>query len=1054
MSITPERWERVKELYEAAVACAVAERKAFVWNSEPDVEVRTEVLRLLKEQEKLGSFLSTPALADRTQSRERAEQRMLAGDMLLGRFRILDFIAAGGMGEVYRAEDTKLERTVALKFLPREMAQDRRSLERLGREAKAASRLNHPNICTIYDFGEDARRAFISMEYLDGETLSARIRRGALGVGEVIEIAQEIAEALSCAHGKGIVHRDLKPGNVMLTATGAKLLDFGLAKYEPTTKVSDETVTVLTKEGRVVGTLAYMSPEQLQGAEVDARGDIFAFGAVLYEMLTGKQAFAGKSRTDTMAAVERDEPHPIREVAKNVPERLERIIGKCLQKRADERYGTVEEIEKGLEECRTELAEPASGINARVLWNKSKKPQVAMPILLVLVLLVGGGSWLVHRSMKIRWAREEALPRISKLIEQDKIGEAYALAVQAEGYIPKDPILAKLWPAMSWSDSIRTVPPGASIYRRNYNAPSSPWEFVGRSPIEKRRFAAADSNWKFELKGYRTVERATFPSFLFSPAVITLDENSIPAGMVRVDLSTSDGKPQQAGLDALPGLEAFPAIPVESYWIDKFEVTNAEFKNFVDHGGYQKPEYWRHEFHKDGRVLSWADAMKLFQDTTGRPGPATWIQGEYPHGQDNYPVTGVSWFEAAAYAEFVGKALPTIYHWRLAAHPSDGPSMIPASNFGGQGPAPVGTYSGMSAFGAYDMAGNVKEWVFNEDGSGKHYILGGAWSEPSYAFYDPDARSPFQRSTNFGFRCAKYLSNDEFAKAAIPITARIRDYNLEKPVSDQLFAVYRSLYSYDKTPLNAAVESIQQTDDWKEEKITFDAAYGNERVIAYLFLPLSVKPPYQTVLHFPPAGALYTQSSAQLDGYFENVEFMIKGGRAVMFTVYKGTFERGANPESSPWPNMTSAYRDRIIMWSKDLGRSVDYLETRPDIDHEKLAYEGYSLGAALGSLLPAVEGRFKAVVLICGGFWLQKRLPEVDQLNFAPRVKAPVLLLSGRFDYVFPTGTSQEPMFRLLGSPKEDKRQVVYNTGHDIPDNEVVKETLNWLDRYLGRVK
>ena len=142
-----------------------------------------------------------------------------------------------------------------------------------------------------------------------------------------------------------------------------------------------------------------------------------------------------------------------------------------------------------------------------------------------------------------------------------------------------------------------------------------------------------------------------------------------------------------------------------------------------------------------------------------------------------------------------------------------------------------------------------------------------------------------------------------------------------------------------------------------------------------------------------------------------------------------------------------------MIMWSKDLGRSIDYLETRSDIDHEKLAYEGYSMGAALGSLLPGVEPRFKALVLICGGFWLQKRLPEADQINFAPRIKAPVLMLSGRFDYVFPTGTSQEPMLRLLGTRKEDKRLILYDTGHDIPYTEVVKETLNWLDRYLGPV-
>ena len=1053
MGFTPGQWQRVKELYEAAQTWSGEERTNRL-DSEPDALVRAEVLRLLSEQQELGSFLSTPAFARNTPDGPQ-ERIMSPGQMLAGRFRILEFLAAGGMGEVYKAEDVRLDRLVALKFLPRELAEDCESLERLHREAKAASGLNHPNICTVYDFGQDGERAFIAMEYLEGETLSARLKRGPLPLDDTLNVSIALANALGSAHRNGIVHRDLKPGNIMLSRTGLKLLDFGLAKYGKPAAQTDKTVTELTGVGRIVGTLPYMSPEQLLGNEVDARGDIFAFGAVLYEMLTGKRAFEHRSKSDTVTGIDREEPKPISEFVKDVPPELQRIVQKCLRKQAEERYASVAAIETELQQCRALVSEPASGINLKLLVRKTKNPRVAVPLALTMVLVVGLAVWAIHRSVKVKWAQEEALPQISKLIGDNKIGDAYTLAVQAERYIPKDPILAKLWPQISWSEPIHTIPPGAAVYRRPYNAPNSPWEFVGRSPIENRRFSAVDSTWKFELKGYATVERATFPSFVFSPAMITMEEErSTSTDMVRVDLTTPDGKPPEVGLNGLPGLETWPSINMDSYWIDRFEVTNAQYKRFVDQGGYQKQEYWKHEFKKDGRLLSWAEVMKIFQDRTGRPGPATWTQGEYPRGEDNYPVTGVSWFEAAAYAEFSGKALPTIYHWRVAARPANGPNMIPASNFRGEGPGAVGAYQGMSPFGAYDMAGNVKEWIFNDDGSGKHFILGGAWNEPSYTFYDADARSPFQRSDNFGFRCAKYRSMGEFTRAAGPVTAQVRDYASEKPVSDQLFQIYKSFYSYDKTPLNARVESVQQRDNWKEEKITFDAAYGNERVIAYLFLPLKVKPPYQTVLHFPPGGALHTQSSAQLDGYLDNFEFIIKSGRAVMFTVYKGTFERGANPDSSPWPNNTTSYRDRIVMWSKDLGRSIDYLETRSDIDHDKLAYEGYSLGAALGALLPGVEDRFKAVVLLCGGFWLQKRLPEADQINFAPRVKAPVLMLSGRFDYVFPIGTSQEPMFRLLGTPKERKRLVLYDTGHDIPDNEVIKETCNWLDKYLGPVK
>lgn len=207
------------------------------------------------------------------------------------------------------------------------------------------------------------------------------------------------------------------------------------------------------------------------------------------------------------------------------------------------------------------------------------------------------------------------------------------------------------------------------------------------------------------------------------------------------------------------------------------------------------------------------------------------------------------------------------------------------------------------------------------------------------------------------------------------------------------------------------------------------------------------------MVHFTGAAALRERSSANLDpGYLEDLDFVVKSGRAVIFPVYKGMFERW--DDFTVWTSGSSSYRDHVIAWSRDLGRSIDYLETRPDIDHNKLAYQGVSMGAAMGALLPAVEDRLKALILISPGFYLQKHLPEADQLNFAPRVKAPVLMLNGRFDFIFPVGSSQEPMFRLLGTLAEHKRRVLYDAGHDIPRNEEIKETLDWLDLYLGPVK
>ena len=210
--------------------------------------------------------------------------------------------------------------------------------------------------------------------------------------------------------------------------------------------------------------------------------------------------------------------------------------------------------------------------------------------------------------------------------------------------------------------------------------------------------------------------------------------------------------------------------------------------------------------------------------------------------------------------------------------------------------------------------------------------------------------------------------------------------------------------------------------------------------------------PATSLSYFPGASAVRTRSN-EITSQLDNFDFIIRSGRAVMLPLYKGTSERGDGTKRT-FPNTTSSYRDHVIVWSKDLGRTIDYLETRPDIAHDKLAFDGYSWGAAMGALLPAVDERLQALVLVSPGFYLKKCLPEVDRLNYAPRMKTAVLVLNGRFDFIFPTGNSQEAMLRMLGTPNEDKHRVIYETGHDIPRIELIEETLNWLDWYLGPVK
>ena len=947
----------------------------------------------------------------------------------LAHYRVLEKVGEGGMGVVYRALDTHLDRTVALKLLRPEAVGDAERRWRFLREAKAASALNHPNIVTIHDVAADQSVDFIVMEFVEGTSLDRLIPKGGLPVDEVIRTGGQIASALGAAHAAGIVHRDVKPANVVVGPGGrVKVLDFGLAKLmEPASgsllETSDSTATAAsvverTRQGVILGTVAYMSPEQAEGKPVDARSDVFSLGAVLYEMLAGRRPFEGDSYLKTLTAILRDPPAPLGTVRPGVPAALARIVARALEKRPEDRYASATAMEREL----AALAEPATASRSLV-----RRPAFLLAAAFV-VLAAGGAAWKLGHDARLRRARE-ALFEIPRLVEQQKILEAFRLAREAERVIPEE--VARLRRETWALFPIRSEPPGAEVFMKPYVDVRAEWVPLGKTPIEEARLPVAYYRFKFNREGYRTVEGAA----ALDPIEIRLDpEAAAPPGMVRVP----------GGSFALGSLDA---VQLEDFWLDTYEVTNREYKAFVDAGGYSRREFWKPPFFRAGFEVPFDEALAAFRDATGRPGPATWELGTFPEGRENHPVEGVSWYEAAAYAEWAGKSLPTIYHWYRAAGQELFSEILSLSNFTGKGAAPRGTFQGLGPWGNFDMAGNVKEWCWNGNGT-RRYILGGSSTEVSYMYQEADAQDPFLRMAGYGFRCARYAAPLAAALLA-PVGALNRDYLKEKPVSDEVFRAYRGLYAYDKGPLDVRSEGVDDSSPWwRREKVSILSAYGNERVPIFLFLPKSARPPWQTVVFFPHSGARIMRSTAEMD--LTVIDFVVRSGRALCYPVYRDTYERHVERTASG-PNFR---RDLVVQWSKDLGRAIDWLETRKDLDTSRLVFYGVSLGAIDGVPLVAVEPRVKAAVFLAGGFRLRRAAPEIDLLNFAPRVTVPVLLIGGRYDFQHPLETAQRPLFEALGTPAAEKKHVVFEGGHVAPRLQpIIKEILDWLDRTQGPV-
>jgi serine/threonine protein kinase/Tfp pilus assembly protein PilF len=405
--MTPERWQQVERLYQAALEREPSQRSAFLREAcAGDEVVRQEVESLLAYQPQAEGFIEAPALQMAAQGLSTDQARSLVGRQI-GSFKVFSLIGAGGMGEVYRARDIRLGREVAVKVLPAEVALDRDRLRRFLREARSASTLNHPNVATIHESGEADGVHFIAMEYVEGQTLAAKIHGRPLETAEIVDIGIQVADALEEAHSKGITHRDIKPANLMLKPRGqVKVLDFGLAKVsrlEGQAMTSDLSTLAKTKTGVVMGTVGYMSPEQVLGKEVEPRSDLFSLGVVLYEMATGRLPFSGTSATETMDHILHAQPEAMARFNYNVPAELERIVRKCLEKDRERRYQSARELLIDLRNLKRDSDSGTGVSERRVPPLRRHSSRLAFVALAVVVLALGsvGLYWLALRDKSV-----------------------------------------------------------------------------------------------------------------------------------------------------------------------------------------------------------------------------------------------------------------------------------------------------------------------------------------------------------------------------------------------------------------------------------------------------------------------------------------------------------------------------------------------------------------------------------------------------------------------------------------------------------------------------
>ncbi|HSG07367.1 MAG TPA: SUMF1/EgtB/PvdO family nonheme iron enzyme [Longimicrobiales bacterium] len=960
---------------------------------------------------------------------------------LADRYEIERELGVGGMATVYLARDLKHGRGVAVKVLKPELAAVV-GAERFLVEIDTTANLQHPHILPLFDSGEAGHLLYYVMPYVQGESLRDRLdKKGRLPLDEALALTKDVAAALTYAHAQGVIHRDIKPANVLIEDGEALVADFGIARAASTADRAQLTATGLS-----LGTPAYMSPEQIGGEEtIDGRSDTYALGCLLYEMLVGAPPFTGTT-TQAIVAKTLTSPAPsVRDARPDVPKAIDDAIAKALAKRPEDRFESPRDL---YDACAA----------ARVASPARRAPRMLTVAAALVAALAGVAMW---RALQVSNARA-LLPEISRLAEAENYEEAYDLAVRAERWIPGDTALVARMITVSDLLTVRSEPEGAQVFVQRFPgdaAQVADSQLIGVAPIVDYRLPRVDHRVVVALAGFPPLER-------MASSKLSRDEADSPLASAGRDVALAvqfhpvDRVPPE--MVAVPGGEygmVSPDVPLglsallDDFVIDRFEVTNEAFQDFVADGGYAKDGHW---------TDTPEESRSGFVDRTGLPGPRDWVRQDFPDDQARLPVAGVTWYEALAYCRSVGKRLPTVYEWEKTARDGmishigvvmpwglTGSAGLVArrANFSSGGAMPVDAFPfGISPYGAYGMAGNVREWTANALGDG-YAVTGGSWEAPSYLYTDFGSQAGTFASPALGFRCARADGPGDQGAGKIELDMRTPVYS---PVDEAGFRLLLAHYRYDRRPANPRVTDTVDAPAWTRESLWIDGP-GADSVLLYFYAPTNATPPYQTIVYVP-GGSVFCCETLR-----EELEWaigpVIQAGRAVMAVALQGSLDRGVPPGYQPPEPISVRFRDEMVRHATELRLGIDYIETRDDVDPDKLAYVGLSFGAGSRLAFSAVDDRYKAVVYIGGGIdeRVKPTLPEADNVNFAPYVSVPKLLVNGRNDEEHPWYTRALPLWNLLSEPKE--LVLVDGGGHVPPLEERIPAINGFLDRTLGPV-